>query len=682
MAETDTLDAGPAEGDPGRADPELAAEQAHLEHAHACLEAMRTRAESLVGQSEDPDLEAALARRVRLLADDARALCFGRIDTEGGDTFHIGRRHVEDSASDPVVVEWRTPVAVPFYRASLSEPLGLTRRRQFVVDRRTILSMADDLFGPDAATTGDPRVRGRDALLAELERQRTGEMLDIVATIQAEQDEVIRAELEGVLVVQGGPGTGKTAIGLHRAAYLLYAHPEVARQGMLVIGPTRTFIRYIAMVLPSLGEEAVVQTTLVDLVPQVTVRAEDEPAVARLKGDPRMARVLARALEDRRRPPEGDLVLAHGLFRTTVPAGDLASLLEALGTRNAPYGAGRTALRDRMTSLAHRHHRQVAGMSRAAEARTFARAVAADPAFRQALDHMWPAVSAPALVAELLSSPSRLARASEGVLSSDEQALLLRPPATMRRQPWTEADAVLVDEAVNLVSGQARTYAHVVVDEAQDLSPMQRRMIARRCPAGSITVLGDLAQGSGVWAVDDWDEVVDDLPTPDGRRHQELTLGYRAPGQVLALASRLLPVIAPGVTPTESIRPGRTAPVIREVGRALLAGSAAAEAADLRSMGSVGVLVGQDMLAEVDAALAAAGVEHAGPDGGSIAAPVVLLPAAAAKGLEFDAVVVVEPAGIVEDAPRGLRLLYVAMTRPTKHLSIVHHRPLPGMFAA
>jgi DNA helicase IV len=622
-------------------DQDFASEQEYIRAAYGHLDAMRLRASSLVGHSEDPDLEAALTRRVNLLTDNGRPLCFGRIDRDDGERWYIGRRHVEDSAADPVVVEWRAPVAVPFYRAGLADPLGLTRRRQFVADRSTLLSMADDLFGSGAAFT-DPRVRGRDALLAELERERTGEMLDIVATIQAEQDEVIRAPLDGVLAVQGGPGTGKTAIGLHRAAYLLYAHPELARSGVLVVGPNRTFLRYIALVLPSLGEEAVIQTTLPDLVPEIRVRgAEADGAVGRLKGDPRLADVLARAVEECRRPPEDDLELSYGVTRVRIPAGEVADLVAVLAARRAPYNSGRSSLRERLASLAYRRYSESIGRMNAVEHGSAVRDIQSDPSFRVAVERVWPAIGPAALVRDLLTSPTRMTRAAAGILDADEQALLLRPPSRrMALEPWTEADAPLVDEARGLLSGRTRTYGH---------------------------------------------EVVDLLPTPRGRRHAELTLGYRCPGQVLELASRLLPVAAaPSVRPTESIRQGRTAPVVIRAPAAgdvmALAVEEAVRCAD--EHGSVGLIVPSSAHDEAARALAGAGVGCADASDGQLGRMVSLVPAPTAKGLEFDAVVVVEPAGIVEDAPRGLRLLYVAMTRPTKHLSLVHHRPLPGMFAA
>ena len=306
-------------------DPELQAEQAYLDHALVSLAAMRQRAEQLLQDligAGNPDLDyvAALSRRVNLLADSPRPLLFGRIDEDEGPTWHIGRRHVEDARSDPVVVDWRAPVAVPFYRASAKDALGLARRRQIMVDRRSVVAVADDLFGGGDDGTGSTRLRGGDALLAELERARTGEMLDIVATIQAEQDEIIRAPLGQLLTVQGGPGTGKTAVGLHRAAFLLYNHPPLSRDGVLVLGPSRAFLRYIAQVLPSLGEEAVVQTTVADIAPKAKVRVEEPMDVRRIKGDARMSELLRRALEGRRRTLDEDVSLRVRFARATLRA--------------------------------------------------------------------------------------------------------------------------------------------------------------------------------------------------------------------------------------------------------------------------------------------------------------------------------------------------------------------------
>jgi DNA helicase IV len=677
-------------------DPELAAEQAHIDHAYACLAWMHARATELLAATDPKELDLvhALRRRVTSLTDGGRALCFGRIDLDTSESFHIGRRHVEDKKGEPVVIEWRAPAAMPFYRAAPTVPMGLQRRRQFLLDGRQILSMAEDTFGA-GATAG--RVRGGDALLAELERSRGGEMADIVATIQAEQDEVIRAPLAGVLVVQGGPGSGKTAVGLHRAAFLLYDEEALARQGVLVLGPNRVFLRYIAQVLPSLGEEAVVQTTVRDLAPGVRVVALDDPATEHIKGDARMATVLQRAVEQARKPLGEDIVVGVGLHRLTVTGDDATAAAATIAARRLPYEGGRGVLRDALVAaLVERHP----GATTDAHAR-IERDVRASAPMAAALDQLWPSLSPGALVRGLLTHRKLLAAAADGVLTAPEQAALrrapvpteplevrssalplpawelrrqgARPPKVTRRDPWTAADVALLDEAAYLITGEVTTYGHVVVDEAQDLSPMQLRMVARRSPNGSVTVLGDLAQASSPWSPPAWDVVVEHLASPDGWRTAELRLGYRSPGDVISLASRLLPSAAPGVAPTEAVRAAAGGVVVEQVGN--LTDAVREHAAVLASRhGSVAVVAPTEQLDDLSAALRASGADVARAEDGLGHAVTVVGPTAV-KGLEFDAVVVADPAGIVASVPdraRGLRLLYVALTRPTQALAVLH----------
>jgi DNA helicase IV len=563
------------------------------------------------------------------LSDTGRPLCFGRIDANDGESWYIGRRHVEDDAADPVVVEWRAPVAEPYYRANPDDDMGLRRRRQYLLDGRRILSIADDLFG-----AGQPidRVRGREALIAELERSRAGEMLDIVSTIQPEQDALIRSGVEGVMAVQGGPGSGKTAVGLHRAAFLLYAHPALVRTGVLVVGPNRTFLQYIAAVLPSLGEEAVTQTTLRDLYARIRISATDDEEAQRRKGDVAMADVIAATLAARRRPVDDDVTVTVGVSRLRVPAEDANAVAERIAARGGPYNAGRAGLRDQLLRALLRQY--TGGIADAAAQ------IRREPRFAAALDRLWPAVSPAAVVREVVG-------AAKG---------------------WTEADIPLLDEAHDQLSGQARMFGHVVVDEAQDLSPMQLRMIGRRCPAGSMTILGDLAQGTGVWAHDRWEDVLAHLPTPSGTRIEQLRLGYRSPAQVLDLAARLLPETGADVRPSEAVRAGRTEPALIEADDPSAA--AVAEAARLAGEhGSVGVIAPAAAVAGLQRALAGAGLDVAADLGHRI----TVIGATAARGLEFDAVVVVDPAAITAElpAPRGTRSLYVALTRPTRHLSVV-----------
>ena len=621
----------------------LDSEQRYVDYAYACLDAMRQRTEALEISAADEvtqkDMEMAIARRLASMDIGRRPLVFGRIDERGGQRWYVGRRHVEDAAADPVIVEWRAPVALPYYRASAAEPMDLVRRRQYVADASRLLSMADDVFGGESTDSADsPRVRGLDALLVELDRSRTGEMLDIVSTIQVEQDEVIRSPQAGILAVQGGPGTGKTAVGLHRAAFLLYGNDALSRAGVLVVGPNRTFLRYIGNVLPSLGEEAVLQVTMADLVPRARVAAVDPPEVQRTKGDARMADVLARTLAGFRRPVDDRIEVQAGVRTVRLGSGDANALADQIGARRVPYADGRGALRDLLI-------RTLFERSTASDPQAFGSLVRRAPSFTAALDRLWPSVTA-----------ARLVRAALGQGQSKK---------------WSDADLPLLDEAEALIHGAGRTYGHIVVDEAQDLSPMQLRMLARRCPSGSMTILGDVAQGIGVWAIDSWDDAFAHLAAPAGTRLAELHLGYRAPAQVLDLAARLLPEAAPQVRPTESVRRGRTEPVV--IATDDLATAALAEARRLATdHGTVAVIAATPMVDALTRAL-----DGDGQSAGELGAPITVHAAPAVKGLEFDAVVVVEPAAILDDAPRGLRLLYVALTRPTRHLSIVHRAPLP-----
>ncbi len=550
-------------------DPELQWEQDYLDRAHLELASMRRRAEELlddlkVAGSLDLDYRAAMNHRIAVLAESARPLMFGRIDEEAGSSWHIGRRHVEDGEGDPVVVDWRAPVSTPFYQARIEAPLGLSRRRQVMIDRQRVVAVADDVFGAGNDDTTSTRLRGGDALLAELERARTGEMLDIVATIQAEQDDIIRAPLNLLVAVQGGPGTGKTAVGLHRAAFLLYNHQSLSQSGVLVLGPSRAFLRYIAQVLPSLGEEAVIQTTLVDLAPKVKVRTEDDIAVRRIKGDARMALVLRQAVDSRRRSAEDDVILRARSARCTLSAETVNALVDEVARSDTPYKSGRLVLRARLVSAARRELREAGRLE--ADQDWYERELVASDGFRELLDHLWPAVSPTALVSDVLTKSDLLKECADGILNDVECQLLLRSKGHgLKRQAWAADDLALIDEADSLITGRSRTYGHIVVDEAQDLSPMQFRMLARRAPGGSLTILGDLAQATSAWHYDSWDEILQHLPTKAEVRRDELSLGYRAPGQVLDLASKLLPEAAPSVRPTRSIRRGRHEPRILPV---------------------------------------------------------------------------------------------------------------------
>jgi DNA helicase IV len=506
-------------------------------------------------------------------------------------------------------------------------------------------------------------------------------MLDIVATIQAEQDEIIRAPLHQLLTVQGGPGTGKTAVGLHRAAFLLYNHPGLSRDGVLVLGPSRAFLRYIAQVLPALGEEAVVQTTIGDIAPKAKVRTEEPMAVRQVKGDARMGELLRRALEGRRGLLTEDVSLRVRFARATLDRERVNDLVASIVARPAPYKSGRSALRSRLVSEARTAFRHSGRLG--ADEAWFEGELTSSDEFGALLDTLWPSVSPTTLVRDLLSSRDQLQRFSPGLFSEAEWQLLLRSRgSTVSSTAWSADDLALLDEAAFLTGGRSRSYGHIVVDEAQDLTPMQFRMIARRAPSGSVTVLGDLAQATGPWTYADWGEVRAFLPDTAQPQHDELTLGYRAPGRVLDYASRLLAVAAPGISPTSSIRSGRTDPVIVQAAPAELASAALAEAHRLAAEHALVAVIAPDELVTELGRLARRHAEIGQLERDAMTRPITIVPAPAAKGLEFDAVVVVEPAVIAGDDPRGLRLLYVALTRPIQHLSIVHAAPLPDPLAS
>ncbi|MGH9135843.1 MAG: HelD family protein [Acidimicrobiales bacterium] len=667
--------------------PELAAEQAYLDRAYACLAAMRARTQQAasIADSAAQAVDSAIAqwhlqRRLDTLDTDVPGLTFGRLDDEHHDTWYVGRRHVENEHGDAVVVDWRAEIATPFYRATAADPLGLTRRRRFLLSGHRIDDLHDEVFDdPDsvhAAHGGIP-----DPLLAELERERTGEMRDIVATIAAEQDVIIRAPLDACLVVQGGPGTGKTAVGLHRAAFLLYEHRgslgetrlrgENAMNGVLVVGPNPLFLRYISQVLPSLGEVATRQATVEGLVAGTAyrVRGVDTDNAARLKGNARMADVLARAVRAVVRRPADDLDVRTHWGTLRLRADDIVAAIDEIAGRGVPHNVGRTALRTRLQRQAWAELARLRGED-AADPAAFDDDLRANREWQRALARWWPSVSAPALVRRLLSSRAALRASADGLLAEDDQRHLLRP-ATRRidDEPWTVADLVLVDEAEALVSGPPRAYGHIVVDEAQDVSAMGLRALARRCPSRSLTVLGDLAQATSPQAQSSWDEVVASLGAPPNAALEELDLGYRVPAPIMDFANRLLAEAAPDLKPTGSVRVAGRPPLV------LPMDSLAEVVEELAgAWTSVGVIAvpEQHELHELHELLAAR------------APAVTLLVPDEAKGLEFDAVVVVEPAAIVEstgDPARGSRLLYVALTRAVQELVVVHSRPLPKPLA-
>jgi DNA helicase IV len=659
---------------------------------------MRERTLSLEIQGGDrvstEYLAATLYRRAQSLIDDpSSSLFFGRIDMQSPDgdseRWYIGRRHVADAEGEPVVIDWRADVSRAFYRASRSEPMGVRLRRRFGIHAGQITAYEDEhLVDPEPARDGAGS-RGSRILAEEIERPRVGPMRDIVATIQPEQDEIVRADVTTTVCVQGAPGTGKTAVGLHRAAWLLYAFRErLARGGVLVVGPNRAFLEHVGAVLPALGEIEVNHTTVEDLTQgwsrkplnEKALRTADSPRVASLKGDARMATVLQRAVWSQVRDPTEALVVPRGSHRWRVPASQVREIVDELRTRGVRYGAARAMLPQR---LAHAVLLLMEAAGDSPDDRV-QDSIARSRPVKAYVDEVWPVVEPARLVLNLLSDSAFIERSAGGVLSAEEQAALLWPvpPRGVGSARWSAADAVLVDEVADLVE-RTPSLGHVVLDEAQDLSPMQLRAVGRRCTTGSMTVLGDIAQGTTPWATRSWAESLQHLGQA-GAHVEELTRGFRVPSAVIDFAARLLPHMSSGLAAPKSVRDDPGTLDVVHVSRASDVRPATVRAAReaLSREGSVGLIVADADVAAVSRALTAEGLEHLslGTDHEDAAHRLHLVPATVAKGLEFDRVVVMEPAAIAAAEPderTGLRRLYVVLTRAVTGLTVVHVDPLP-----
>ncbi|MFI8997063.1 HelD family protein [Streptomyces sp. NPDC053542] len=677
-------------------DDPLASERAHLAASRAALRAMREDAEALNIKDVAANwvnaqiLQGEVEARIKALADLSHTpLFFGRLDylhapgvdlAEGaeGEEFYIGRRHVHDADGDPMVIDWRAPVSQPFYRASKKDPMDLRLRRRFGYTGGELTAYEDEHLTDPAEAEHASKL-----LQTEIERPRVGPMRDIVATIQPEQDEIVRAGIGGTVCVQGAPGTGKTAVGLHRVAYLLYAHREkLARAGTLVIGPNKSFLHYIEQVLPALGELEVKQATVDDLVAHVEVRGTDDAAAATIKGDARLAEVLRRAVRAHVTMPTEACVVVRGSRRWRVPVYELEEIVQQLLDRGIRYGAAREALPQRIA------HAVLVQMERAGEAPDdrVQDAVARNAAVKATVKAVWPPVDPAKLVLRLLSDADFLAEHADGILTDEEQKAILwtRPARSVRSAKWSAADAVLIDEAHDLVE-RTHSLGHVVLDEAQDLSPMQYRAVGRRCSTGSATVLGDIAQGTTPWSTDTWEEALAHLGKP-GAAVEELTQGFRVPREVIAYASRLLPAIAPDLSEATSIRESPGDFEIRATAADALDEAVITACRDaLAKEGSIGLIAAEPRLPALREALEAAGLATLSPgEETSADARLTLVPATLAKGLEYDYVVLDEPAALVDAEPdhrTGLRRLYVCLTRAVSGLTVVHAAPLPEELA-
>ncbi|MFC8599631.1 MULTISPECIES: HelD family protein [unclassified Isoptericola] len=691
-------------------------------------------------------------------------LAFGRLDLDDGATRYVGRIGLADSDHRSLLTDWRAPAATPFYRATALHPAGVRRRRHLVTSGRSVTGLEDEVLDLDAlqAADGDDgaeglaasTLSGEGALLASLAARRTGRMTDIVATIQGEQDRIIRAELAGALVVQGGPGTGKTAVALHRAAYLLYAHRRILeRSGVLLVGPSRAFLRYIDQVLPSLGETGVVATTVGELLPGVRATAIDDPVATEIKGRLLWRDVVRRAVRARERVPARDVRFRLEGHDLVVRRRDVRDAIARARRTHKPHNEARAAfVRDMLARLVDQYRAAADAELAPEDAAMVTEDLRSHRDVRVALNLAWFPISPEKLVADLFAKPHRLEEAAPE-LSARERAALRRDPGA----PWTEADVPLLDEAAELLGeddsiaraeAKARaaeraaeleyarsvlestgaggglvdaetlasrfesagprlttaeraaedrtwTYGHVVVDEAQELSPMAWRMLVRRVPTRSMTIVGDVAQTSSAAGARSWRHALDPV-LGDSWRLEELTVSYRTPASVADAAQRMAAAAGLPTSPLTAAREvtgalelahvtpsGPARPVLLQEVRDHVA-ALVSEFVGTDGAGRVAVVAAS---AEVDALREA--VEGVLP---TVLAPeevsrllgqrpedaqVVVLDPRETKGLEFDAVVLVEPA-TVTGGPGGASDLYVAMTRPTQRLVVVHERPLPA----
>ncbi|WP_231619124.1 HelD family protein [Nonomuraea sp. SBT364] len=688
-------------------------------------------------------------RLARLWAVE-RGLVFGRLDHHEEGRLYIGKLGLTDDEQERLLIDWRAPVAQPFYRATPAAPMGVTRRRHLQTKGRDVVGVDDDLLDLDALTEDDrATLNGEAALLAALDERRTGRMRDIVATIQGEQDRVIRADLNGVLVVQGGPGTGKTVVALHRAAYLLYTHRErLERRGVLVLGPNPTFLRYIEQVLPSLGETDVLLSTVGELYPGVTATARDRPEVAAVKGDARMAEVLAKAVRERQRIPREPIELNLGRNTLTVDRGMLESARNKAVRSRRPHNQARAVfVRSLLNALARQLAKKIGkGLIDDDELADLREDLRTEPVVRSALNRLWPYLTPQRLLLGLYGSAERLGEAGS-VLSAGERELLRRDGGE-----WTESDVPLLDEAAELLgeideqvlrasalqaeeelaaarraeehereaelayarevleltglsdvmeaerlaerqrgggpylttaeraaADRGWAYGHVIVDEAQELSPMAWRTVMRRVPNRSMTIVGDIAQTGSAAGARSWKEVLD--PYVAGRWRQErLTVNYRTPVELMEVAARVLATVGTSLEAPTSVREGGTPPWSAPL--SALPGLVRAEAAE---GGKIAVVTPDALLGELGEAVRGAveGAVVVAPGAGrargaaALDAPVAVMGVADAKGLEFDAVIVAEPGLIAAQSPRGPSDLYVALTRATQRLGVVSEGALP-----
>ncbi|MER7014639.1 ATP-binding domain-containing protein [Saccharopolyspora sp. NPDC000359] len=740
---------------------EIAAEQQYLTVLYDKLDALRQETtqrlkDTLRDSGGPPQARTERDISTRMYTDKLTQLsavehgmCFGRLDLDSGETFHVGRLGLfdEDNEYEPLLLDWRAPAARPFYLATAAARDGVRRRRHLRTSWRKVLDYEDEVLDLDAAEQGsDLGLAGEATLLARLDARRTGQMQDIVATIQGEQDRIIRAGMNGVLVVQGGPGTGKTAVALHRAAYLLYTFREqLSKRGVLVVGPNETFLRYIGQVLPSLGETGVLLSTVGGLYPGITATGGESARAAEIKGRESMVEVLTAAVRDRQQVPADHVEVTFDREPLRIDRKTATQARTRARRSRKPHNLARRVFRNEMFSaltlqVADRLGRDLLDRRDLDEINVELRG---DPEVDRALDELWPEITPQQLLDELLSSPDRLASATRKHLDDDERDELLRAEGA----PWTPADVPLLDELAELLGeddAQARaererqereelayaqgvlhimeqdeeiadeerlrvsdvldaellaerfrsrsdltaaeraaedrtwTFGHVIVDEAQELSPMAWRVLMRRCPSRSMTLVGDVAQTGALAGANTWHDVLHPY-VQDRWKMVELTVNYRTPAEIMAVAAEVLSEMDTDLDAPTSVRTSGHQPWARRVDD-LASALPDAVTAELREIdeGRLAVLMPPQVLAELGPQLAESLPEAAtGTRPDDLDSPAVLLTVEQAKGLEFDSVLLVEPAAVAEQSERGLNDLYVALTRATQRLGVLHTEALP-----
>jgi len=759
---------------------EIAEEQEFLNLALVALEHMREEAMTMRDNAavanmrgagdlveRDVVMSTALTRLDQLAIGD-QPLFFGRIDYDVNDegtrdVYHVGRLAVSDEQLNALVVDWRAPVAEAFYRATGVESLSLSRRRHVAIRGHEVIGVEDEYFAdangdlmvpedearsatPEGLVDGGMALGGPGALLAALGRARTGRMGDIIATIQGEQDRIIRNPLAGILLVQGGPGTGKTAVALHRAAYLLFTHRStLERQGVLVVGPNPLFLNYIENVLPSLGESGVTLATISELVTNVEVGARESEELDQLKGDIRMVKVLARALRTRQHPLRDDVEIPVGRAILNLKASWSKDIVERARRRPGNHNQRRSAVgRELALRMANEYHSRFVKNSDEAisQVNELADAIRATQQFKIALQRIWPRLTGQDLLHDLFGAPALIRAAAKDILNDEEIALLHRPRSlNLEDVLWTKADAALIDEArillgprkkprpkpkpgdsgildgvdLDAYAGNVRqaalreaerlaptqsqeldeaefvTYGHIVVDEAQDLSPMELRVLKRRDLTGSMTIVGDMGQATTAGSSASWNAVLEVLEPRREPARVDLTVSYRTPEEVLDFAQPTLKAASPDLEAPKPVRRAGSDPTVEVVApnefAATLSAAVKRECENVHP-GRVAVIVTSTRVDEIVAILNGAGLGAIDPrelESKGLSADLVVLAAEGANGLEFDATVVVEPGEIARRGSgatkaitsRGLRTLYVAMTRPTRRLAIVASGELP-----